>query len=73
MVVKCGKSKSMGKPLVHVKDGSACEQLVADAVDALVASGNYSEAMELNALLTDAVSAEVVVQEVLRHVEVCMD
>lgn len=63
----------MGKPLVHVKDGSACEQLVADAVDALVASGNYSEAMELNALLTDAVSAEVVVQEVLRHVEVCMD
>lgn len=63
----------MGKPLVHVKDGSAYEQFITDAVDALLASGNYSEAMELNALLTDDVPAEVGVQEVLKHVEVSMD
>lgn len=63
----------MEKPLVHVKVGIAFEQFVAAALDALIANGKYSEAMELNALLTDSADDACAVQEVLKHVEIHID
>lgn len=63
----------MGKPLVHVRVGIAFEQFVAEALDALVANGKYSEAMELNAVVAESASAEYAVQEVLKHVELHID
>lgn len=63
----------MEKPLVHVKVGIAFEQFVAAALDALIANGKYSEALELNALLADTAYDAYAVQEVLKHVEIHID
>ena len=58
---------------MHVKVGIAFDQFVSAALDALIANGNYSEAMELNALLADAASDAYAVQEVLKHIEIYID
>jgi len=72
-VAKCGTVRSMDKPLVHVTVGIAFEQFVTAALDALIANGSYSEAMELHALLVDAASDECAIQEVLKRVEIHID
>ena len=63
----------MDKPLVHVTVGIAFEQFVTAALDALIANGSYSEAIELHALLAYAASDAYAVQEVLKHVEIYID
>ena len=59
--------------MVHVRVGIAFEQFLAVALEALIANGKYSEALELHALLADVVPDAYAVQEVLKHVEIAID
>jgi len=64
---------NMGKPLVHVQIGIVFEQLVSDALDALLKSNQYSEAVELNSRLFDASTADASLQAVLDFVDLHID
>ncbi|WP_231583871.1 hypothetical protein [Desulfovibrio sp. TomC] len=54
---------------MHVKVGIVLEHVVSGALDALLADGNYDDAIELNSRLTDVDSSEAAIQEVLKFVE----
>ena len=60
----------MEKPVVRVADGTKVNQLASDALDALIASGDYSNAMELNARLMSATTDEDFVRHIMTFVEV---
>ncbi|WP_428558901.1 MAG: hypothetical protein ACP59X_12895 [Solidesulfovibrio sp. DCME] len=64
---------SMGKLLVHVQVGIALEQLVSDALDALLFDGHYPEAIELNSCVFDAPSPDATLQCVLQFVDLSID
>lgn len=63
----------MGKPLVHVQLGIAFEQFISDALDALLRSGDYTAAIELNSLLFDASSHEAALKEILKYVDIIIE
>ena len=60
----------MKKPVVRVADGTKVNQLASDALDALIASGDYSNAMELNSRLMSAITDEDSVRHIMTFVEV---
>lgn len=60
----------MEKPVVLVADGTKVNQLASDALDALLASGDYSNAMELNSRLMSATTDEDSVRHIMTFVEV---
>lgn len=53
-----------------VADGTKVNQLASDALDALLASGDYSNAMELNSRLMSATTDEDSVRHIMTFVEV---
>jgi len=60
----------MEKPVVRVADGTNVNQLASDALDALLASGDYSNAMELHSRLMSATTDEDSVRHIMTFVEV---
>ena len=60
----------MEKPVVLVANGTKVNQLASDALDALLASGDYSNAMELNSRLMSATTDEDSVRHIMTFVEV---
>jgi hypothetical protein len=63
----------MDKPSVHVKVGTAFEQLASDALDVLIERGNYSDAIQLNSQILDAPSIEAAMQNILAYVDLHID
>ena len=60
----------MEKPVVRVAAGTKLNQLASDALDALLASGDYSSAMDLNSRLMSAATDEDSVRHIMTFVEV---
>ena len=60
----------MDKPVVRVAEGTKLNQLVSDALDTLLASGDYSNAMDLNSRLMSASTDEDSVRHIMTFVEV---
>ena len=60
----------MGKPAIRIETGASIDQIASDALDALLASGDYSNAMELNSRLMTATTDEESVQHIMFFVEV---
>ncbi len=60
----------MEKPVVRVAEGTKLNQLASDALDALLASGDYSSAMDLNSRLMSASTDEDSVRHIMTFVEV---
>ena len=60
----------MGKPAIRIEIGASIDQIASDALDALLASGDYSNAMELNSRLMTATTDEESVQHIMFFVEV---
>jgi len=60
----------MGKPAVLIEPGAKIDQIASDALDALLASGDYSNAMELNSRLMTATTDEESVRHIMAFVEV---
>ena len=60
----------MEKPVVRVVEGTKLNQLASDALDALLASGEYSNAMALNSRFMSASTDEDSVRHIMTLGEV---